>query len=1124
MTVEQVALYLGLAVPLALALWLARGVDGAGRVSPLPLRLGLVTPPVLLLLPFFTATTSSNADLNGVEVRLTYLLTAGVGLTFAALSLCLHARESRRRAGPRLAPLAALLVALSAVHSFGIFLLARLSVVGDPAGGIATAVLRSPSSYALRLVAPCLALGLVVLATGGAPRLVARAQLLLDRGLGRQARALPGATGWPRTRRVAAGLGGLALLLMLLPLVPVVGQPENGAYLAVRGGVRTPEVGLYVLVLALALLAATERSVPRRTGPWSLRVLTTTAGRWRVGLVGAAVAISMARSDLGAVIALVAAFVAMRIAVYRGVDGDRLRSAGLAPDLGSHPIARYWRTWVPGVFVAVLLVLVGSVAVGKTDRLETWLDPWRHPLAPAASPCESVSTLPEVSPGDLFPAAEVPDGVVACVRFGDEQPAAPSTQVAMSQLAVESGGLWGTTIADTYSGIVPVSESDFVVAAIWSKGGGLSVALLLGLFCVAAGALGRYVERRPRPWRERTALDRATILGAAGVGAVMLWQPVVVVASTLGLLPHSGVPVPLVSEGLWSAGSLVVAIGGVLVLAHWTLPAEEVVAPGPHHPQPTRAPARRTPYRWLRAAPASSLGAFTVVIALVCWGLAFPLTALVSSRTHFLDTSRGWRVPGVRELADGAAPDRLLIEGEPAYERRHGSWSPLSGAPGPELLQEFVTAYGNGQGLVDDELAAAPLGPVRSLADRLVPPRPQVARGSDLTVDVALQTVLREETREPVDGVRFATGVSVLDPTTGRVLGLGSAPELSDADAGGLDASVDALNAGEAERTGSDGYRSLTTGDATCSGHDCVQVTWAPDPDRLWTRGTLPSYVGLPPTEGTLQQNRAVEQYGAGSIFKIVIASAYLRAGGRLSDLRESPAEAVVDGRVIDNVYDGQCPGTVDGLLTVAQALAVSCNTTFVLLAEELGWPAVADQAERFGLTVVGRPTARCSLPGLSSVPASADDGIANLALGGGDLTVSPLAMAMVVGTIANDGLRVLPHAMTSAGQHPERCRQRALGAGAAAELRAALRLTATDGSLVGVAAPGAPPLYGKTGTHVMSARLGTGSIDHTLWVVGFVDTGHGPVAFAVAAQSVGTDPGRTHVRSLVGHLIEEIA
>ncbi|MEY4311376.1 MAG: hypothetical protein RLZZ571_146 [Actinomycetota bacterium] len=146
-----------------------------------------------------------------------------------------------------------------------------------------------------------------------------------------------------------------------------------------------------------------------------------------------------------------------------------------------------------------------------------------------------------------------------------------------------------------------------------------------------------------------------------------------------------------------------------------------------------------------------------------------------------------------------------------------------------------------------------------------------------------------------------------------------------------------------------------------------------------------------------------------GSVFKLVTAAAALESG-------KYNAESLIDGpkeiqlpqseNVLGNWNDKAC-GT-NNQTTLANALAISCNTAFANLGMELGADAIAEQAKKFGFeTSFEVPL----IAAASRFPSSLDQAqTAMSAIGQFDVRATALQMAMVTATIANDGVLMKPY------------------------------------------------------------------------------------------------------------------
>jgi rod shape determining protein RodA len=112
-----------------------------------------------------------------------------------------------------------------------------------------------------------------------------------------------------------------------------------------------------------------------------------------------------------------------------------------------------------------------------------------------------------------------------------------------SKLAVGSGGVAGRGLfqgTQTNLDFVPEQHTDFIFTAIAEETGFLGSALLIGLYAALV-------------WRGlRIAMlskDRFGTLLAAGVTGMLAFQVFVNIGMTVGIMPITGIPLPLVSYG-----------------------------------------------------------------------------------------------------------------------------------------------------------------------------------------------------------------------------------------------------------------------------------------------------------------------------------------------------------------------------------------------------------------------------------------------------------------------------------------------------------------------------------------------------------------------------------------------
>ena len=131
-------------------------------------------------------------------------------------------------------------------------------------------------------------------------------------------------------------------------------------------------------------------------------------------------------------------------------------------------------------------------------------------------------------------------------------------QVQQSKIAVGSGGFAGKGFrSGTQSQLrfLPVQHTDFILAVIAEEWGFLGVILVLGLF---AAIVLRCLTLA------RVARDRGGVFLILCLAGMLFFSAAVNASMMIGLLPTTGIPLPLVSYGGSSAATTFVAIGLIL--------------------------------------------------------------------------------------------------------------------------------------------------------------------------------------------------------------------------------------------------------------------------------------------------------------------------------------------------------------------------------------------------------------------------------------------------------------------------------------------------------------------------------------------------------------------------------
>ncbi|WP_322920679.1 peptidoglycan D,D-transpeptidase FtsI family protein [Nocardioides renjunii] len=248
-----------------------------------------------------------------------------------------------------------------------------------------------------------------------------------------------------------------------------------------------------------------------------------------------------------------------------------------------------------------------------------------------------------------------------------------------------------------------------------------------------------------------------------------------------------------------------------------------------------------------------------------------------------------------------------------------------------------------------------------------------------------------------------------------------------------------------------------------------------------------------------------------GSTFKLVTAAAAIESG-------DYDADSMVPGGFrfqlpqsttsVGNYDGGDCGGR---RITLTQALQVSCNVTFLSLANELGVEAMADQAEAFGFNSTSLEDlggqATSLYPRDMDPPQTALSGI-----GQSNVTATPLQMAMVVAAIANDGDVMRPYVVDEVRApnlsvldrtDPETI-SKAISSTTADELTRMMVETVSSGTATPAQIPGVE-VAGKTGT-----AQSTPDRPPYAWFVSFAPADEPQVAVAVLVQS--SDTSRSEI------------
>lgn len=125
----------------------------------------------------------------------------------------------------------------------------------------------------------------------------------------------------------------------------------------------------------------------------------------------------------------------------------------------------------------------------------------------------------------------------------DSDPRGSGYQIRQSLIAVGAGGLWGTGFAkgsQTQGMFLPVTHTDFIYAAFAEEHGFVGATAVLLLYFMVLMRLIQIAQMAP---------DRAGTMIIMGVVAILTFHVLVNVGMVVGMMPVTGIPLPLMSYG-----------------------------------------------------------------------------------------------------------------------------------------------------------------------------------------------------------------------------------------------------------------------------------------------------------------------------------------------------------------------------------------------------------------------------------------------------------------------------------------------------------------------------------------------------------------------------------------------
>ncbi|WP_415917504.1 peptidoglycan D,D-transpeptidase FtsI family protein [Xylanivirga thermophila] len=269
---------------------------------------------------------------------------------------------------------------------------------------------------------------------------------------------------------------------------------------------------------------------------------------------------------------------------------------------------------------------------------------------------------------------------------------------------------------------------------------------------------------------------------------------------------------------------------------------------------------------------------------------------------------------------------------------------------------------------------------------------------------------------------------------------------------------------------------------------------------------------------------RAVQGlYPPGSIFKVITEAAAIQNIEGISD-------RVFDCKGTIKIDDQEIPcynKKVHGQLKIEDAISVSCNTTFAQIGVEVGRQALLKTANNFGFNKDFLfPDLKVSKSQLPLYKNLSNGELAWHAIGQGKTLVTPLHMAMVASSIANDGTMMEPKLLYKVigrnGRVQKKVRPREylkpLTPENAQLIKSGMIKAVQEGTAKGAAIKGVQ-VAGKTGTAEVKATKESSSTPHA-WFIGFAPADKPSIAISVVIENGGT--GGSKAAPLAGKVLRK--
>lgn len=476
---------------------------------------------------------------------------------------------------------------------------------------------------------------------------------------------------------------------------------------------------------------------------------------------------------------------------------------------------------------------------------------------------------------------------------------------------------------------------------------------------------------------------------------------------------------------------------------------------------------------------------FGLLIGFTSRWTVFSATALQNNRFNDLSLYSSWEVKRGRILADNGAVLARSVKAKGGIWSRTYPFGPLfAQAVGYSLIQ-----YGSSQGM-EQYFQPQLTGPKSALSKVFGSFNGGQKVGDDVysTLDPKAQKLAQTLLAAPIEGQVHPGAVVAIVPQTGAVKVLYSNPTYNDNDPSRYDKAK---------------Y-------ANCDPPFNIGCTF-----NLATEGLFPP----------------------GSTFKVVTTTAALDSGKYTPDSTfNAPSPMTISGAPLENDGNASYHG-----ITLTFALTNSINTVYAPLGLSLGAKVMEKYMKRFGFystPALQYPSSQVGVSGEGLytkhgwrpiLPTNGLVDLGRMSIGQDKLGVTPLQMAEVVSTVADDGKLMEPRLATKVvnqdGQvvqsYPPVEQDQVMKPTVAKELQVMMRHVVEEGTGTAANLEGLT-IAGKTGTATVSGPNVSPAIDDA-WFIGFAPVNDPKIAVAVMLEKIPNGYGGTWAAPIAAKIIKEL-